>query len=215
MDPVVIVPLGSWEQHGAHLPSSTDSVIIREVVARAAHGRNVVVAPVMHLTASDEHRGFPGTLSVGTEAMAASLVALARSAVWARGIVFANGHGGNADALRIASSAMHHEGLPHAVWSLPGYDGADAHAGRTETSVMLHIAPAEVHLDLAVAGNTAPAGELLDSMRSGGVRAVSETGVLGDPTAATEEHGRAVMAMWTESLSQRLDALGAEWGTDA
>lgn len=211
MDPVVIVPLGSWEQHGPHLPSSTDSVIIEAVVARAAHGRNAVVAPVVHITASDEHRGFPGTLSVGTEALAASLVGIARSADWARGVLFANGHGGNADALAAASSAMRHEGLRHSVWSLPGYDGADAHAGRTETSVMLHLSPGDVHMDLAAAGNTAPASGLTDDMRSGGIRAVSASGVLGDPTAATAEHGAAVVRMWVESLTQRIDALEREW----
>ena len=211
MDPVVIVPLGSWEQHGAHLPSSTDSLIIEAVVSRAARGRDVVLAPVMHITASDEHRGFPGTLSAGTEATAASLVAIARSAGWARGVLFANGHGGNADALRTASAAMDREGLRHSVWSLPGYDGADAHAGRTETSVMLHLHPSEVQMDLAVAGNTTPAGELIGDMRGGGVRAVSESGVLGDPTTADAAHGAAVMALWVESLARRIDSLLGEW----
>lgn len=211
MDPVVIVPLGSWEQHGAHLPSSTDSVIIEAVVSRAAAGRDVVVAPVMHITASDEHRGFPGTLSTGTEAMAASLVAVARSAGWARGVLFANGHGGNADALRIASGAMGHEGLRHAVWSLPGYEGADAHAGRTETSVMLHLCPQDVHMDLAEKGNTTAARDLIEDMRGDGVRAVSPSGVLGDPTTADAAHGAAVMSLWVTSLSDRIDALLGEW----
>jgi creatinine amidohydrolase/Fe(II)-dependent formamide hydrolase-like protein len=49
-------------------------------------------------------------------------------------------------------------------------------------------------------------------MREGGVRAVSPTGVLGDPTTATAEHGRAVFAMWVGSLAQRLDRLSTEWG---
>lgn len=211
MHPVVIVPLGSWEQHGAHLPSSTDSLIIDAVVSRAARGRDVVVAPVMHITASDEHRGFPGTLSAGTEATAASLVGIARSAGWSSGVLFANGHGGNTDALRLASSAMDREGLRHAVWSLPGYDGADAHAGRTETSVMLHLHPSEVHMDLAESGNTAPARELVADMRVGGVRAVSGNGVLGDPTTADAAHGEAVMMLWVESLARRIDTVLAEW----
>lgn len=215
MDPVVIVPLGSWEQHGPHLPSATDSLIISEIVDRAARGRYVVVAPVVHITASDEHRGFPGTLSVGTDALAASLVAMARSADWACGVIFANGHGGNADALRIASSAMRHEGLRHDVWSLPPYEGADAHAGRTETSVMLHLFPAEVRLDLVVAGNTGAAEELMGDMRSGGVIAVSTTGVLGDPTRATEAHGRAVVDMWVGSLSRRIDTVMNDWADGA
>lgn len=212
---MVIVPLGSWEQHGAHLPSSTDSDIIAEVVRLAADGRDVVVAPVVSITASDEHRGFPGTLSTGTEALAASLVGIARSAAWACGVLFANGHGGNADALVAASAAMSREGLQHAVWSMPAYEGADAHAGRTETSVMLHLRPGLVRLDLAEPGNTADAAALLPAMREGGVRAVSGNGVLGDPTTATAEHGRAVVAMWVTSLAQRIDSLSAEWATHA
>lgn len=211
MEPIVIVPLGSWEQHGPHLPSSTDSLIIGSVVELAARGRNVVVAPVMHITASDEHRGFAGTLSVGTETMAASVVAIARSAGWARGVLFANGHGGNADALSAARDAMSHEGLRHCVWSLPGYEGADAHAGRTETSVMLHLFPHEVRMDLAAAGNTASSSDLIGSMRDGGVRAVSGNGVLGDPTTATAEHGAAVVRMWVASLAETIDSLDSGW----
>ncbi|MFN5650364.1 MAG: creatininase family protein, partial [Actinomycetes bacterium] len=96
---LVVVPLGSWEQHGPHLPPDTDSVIISAVVAAAAGGREgITVAPTLGITASDEHAGFGGTLSIGTEATAAAVVAIARSASWASGVLFANGHGGNADA---------------------------------------------------------------------------------------------------------------------
>ena len=210
---LVVVPLGSWEQHGPHLPPDTDSVIISAVVAAAAAGRQgITVAPTLGITASDEHAGFGGTLSIGTEATAAAVVAIARSASWASGVLFANGHGGNADALTIAREAMDHEGLVHDMWSLPPYDGADLHAGRTETSVMLHIAPASVDMSRAVAGTAGAAHDLLATMREGGVRAVSPTGVLGDPTTATADHGRAVFAMWVGSLAQRLDRLSSGWG---
>lgn len=209
---LVVVPLGSWEQHGPHLPPDTDSVIISAVVATAAAGRQgITVAPTLGITASDEHAGFGGTLSIGTEATAAAVVAIARSASWASGVLFANGHGGNADALTIAREAMDHEGLVHDVWSLPPYDGADLHAGRTETSVMLHIAPGSVDMSRAVAGTGGAAHDLLATMRAGGVRAVSPTGVLGDPTTATADHGRAVFAMWVGSLAQRLDRLSSGW----
>lgn len=210
---LVVVPLGSWEQHGPHLPPDTDSVIISAVVAAAAGGRpGITVAPTLGITASDEHAGFGGTLSIGTEATAAAVVAIARSASWASGVLFANGHGGNADALAIAREVMDHEGLVHDEWNLPPYDGADLHAGRTETSVMLHIAPGSVDMSRAVAGTTGTAHDLLPAMREGGVRAVSPTGVLGDPTTATAEHGRAVFAMWVGSLAQRLDRLSTGWG---
>lgn len=209
---LVVVPLGSWEQHGPHLPPDTDTVIISAVVAAATAGRQgITVAPTLGITASDEHAGFGGTLSIGTEATAAAVVAIARSASWASGVLFANGHGGNADALTIAREAMDHEGLVHDVWSLPPYDGADLHAGRTETSVMLHIAPGSVDMSRAVAGTGGAAHDLLPTMREGGVRAVSPTGVLGDPTTATADHGRAVFAMWVGSLAQRLDRLSSGW----
>ncbi len=210
---LVVVPLGSWEQHGPHLPSDTDSVIISAVVAAASAARpDVTVAPTLHITASDEHAGFAGTLSIGTEAMAAAVVAIARSASWASGVLFANGHGGNAGALAVAREVMDHEGLVHDDWSLPPYDGSDLHAGRTETSVMLHLAPGTVEMSRAVAGATGTAQDLLATMRADGVRAVSGTGVLGDPTKATAGHGKAVFAMWVDSLSRRIDRLAAEWG---
>ena len=71
MAPVVVVPLGAWEQHGNHLPPATDTLIITAVAAAAAATvPGVVLAPTIPVTASDEHRGFDSTLSIGTEAFA-------------------------------------------------------------------------------------------------------------------------------------------------
>jgi len=69
----------------------------------------------------------------------------------------------------------------------------DAHAGRAETSLMLHLRPESVRLDLAEAGNTAPLSALLPHLRAGGVAAVSRNGVLGDPRAASGEEGRRLL----------------------
>lgn len=216
MPRIVVVPLGAWEQHGPHLPADTDTLIISAVAAAACAGvPDVVLAPALPVTASDEHAGLGTTLSIGTEALAASVVAIARSATWAGGVLFANGHGGNADGLRMAREAMDDEGLRHDVWSLPHYEGADMHAGRTETSVMLHLHPGLVDMTRAAAGNPAPLADILEPMRTGGVRAVSATGVLGDPTAATAAHGRAVFDMWVSSLAHRLRTLAPEWATRA
>jgi creatinine amidohydrolase len=76
----------------------------------------------------------------------------------------------------------------------------DAHAGRTETSIMLALAPEVVRLDLARAGNTAPLAELLTAMRAGSVRAVTGNGVLGDPTGATPEEGRVLLEAMADAL---------------
>ena len=65
---------------------------------------------------------------------------------------------------------------------------------RTETSIMLALAPAGVRLELARPGNTAPLAELMPAMRARSVRAVSDSGVLGDPSGASAEEGRAMLA---------------------
>ena len=210
---LLVVPVGSFEQHGAHLPPSTDSLIITAVTTAACNGRDVAQGPTVNVSASDEHAGFAGTVSIGTDLTAATLVAIATSAsVWAGTVLFANGHGGNADAITIATEELAARGVRHDVWSLPLYDGADMHAGLTETSVMLHLHPGLVHMDLAQPGNTATPEELMPAMRAGGLRAVSPGGVLGDPTGATAAHGRAVLAMWVGSLSRRIDSLLAGAG---
>ncbi len=82
--------------------------------------------------------------------------------------------------------------------------GGDAHAGHTETSVLLHISPADVRTDRLRAGNSAPLPELLPSMRSGGVAAVSELGVLGDPTTATAADGERMLAEMVDDCLRRI-----------
>lgn len=69
--------------------------------------------------------------------------------------------------------------------------GGDAHAGRTETSLLLHLAPEAVRLDLAEKGATEPLPALMPRLRAGGVRAVSPNGVLGDPAARAPPRARA------------------------
>ena len=82
--------------------------------------------------------------------------------------------------------------------------GGDAHAGHTETSVLLHISPADVRTDRWLAGNGAPLPELLPSMRRGGVAAVSRIGVLGDPTTATAAEGRRIFAEMVDGCVRRV-----------
>src|SRR3954449_12477260 len=183
--PLLVVPLGSVEQHGHHLPLATDTVVAC-AVAEAAAGEldGALLAPALAYGASGEHEDFPGTVSLGTEALTGLLVEYGRSACrWAARVLLVNGHGGNLDALRTAGSLLRSEGRDVA-WFPCGIPGGDAHAGRTETSVMLHVEPGAVRAALA-AGETAPIGQLLPRLRTEGVRAVSPDGVLGDPTGAS------------------------------
>ncbi|ODU04039.1 MAG: mycofactocin system creatininase family protein [Pseudonocardia sp. SCN 72-86] len=193
--PTLVVPVGSVEQHGPHLPLDTD-VRIAEAVAAGllARAPELVVAPAVAYGAAGEHEGFPGTVSIGHEALRLLLVEYGRSACrWAGRLLFVNGHGGNLVTLVEAVELLRYEGRD-AAWVPCGVPGGDPHAGRTETSLMAAIAPETVHADRAEPGNTAPLAELLPLLRSGGTAAASANGILGDPTAASAREGRALLA---------------------
>ena len=213
---ILLLPLGSFEQHGSHLPFETDTIIIDSVVIHAIRDTQIdadtfVVAPTIAISASDEHVGFPGTLSTGTDALVASVVAICRSASWAQGVCIVNGHGGNADALVRIGSALTYEKINHSIWSLPSYNGSDMHAGHTETSVMLHVAPDKVLTDRIERGAVGDSSDLVTQMRINGVVGVSANGILGDPTTATKEHGVAVMNLYSAHLAAHLAALSIKW----
>ena len=113
-----MVPLGSLEQHGPHLPMDTDTRIACAVASRACAGRaGVGLAPPVAIGASGEHADFPGTLSIGTAALSALLVELGRHASlhWPA-MLLVNGHGGNGPAITGAVSRLRDEGRECDVW---------------------------------------------------------------------------------------------------
>jgi mycofactocin precursor peptide peptidase len=208
ISPSILIPLGSTEQHGPHLPLDTDtriaSAVARAAATRLDDGREWLVAPAIAYGASGEHQSFAGTISIGTEALTMLLVEYGRSAAcWAQRLVFVNGHGGNVGALHRAVRTLRAEGRD-VGWCPCTVAGGDAHAGHTETSVLLHVSPAEVLTDRWLAGNGAPLPDLLPSMRRGGVAAVSRVGVLGDPTTATAAEGKRLFAEMVEGCARRV-----------
>ncbi|QEN12744.1 mycofactocin biosynthesis peptidyl-dipeptidase MftE [Mycolicibacterium sp. ELW1] len=208
--PTILIPVGSTEQHGPHLPLDTDTRIATAVARAATDDLNgsghdqFLLAPAIAYGASGEHEGFAGTVSIGTAALTTVLVEYGRSACgWARRVVFVNGHGGNLEAMRSAVRLLRTEGRD-AAWCPCIAEGGDAHAGHTETSVLLHISPADVRTDAWCSGNRAPLATLLPQMRLGGVAAVSEVGVLGDPTTATPVEGERIFAQMVADCSRRV-----------
>lgn len=222
--PLVLLPTGSTEQHGPHLPLSTDTLIARAVADRAAKALStgalstgapstgalstgagpVVVAPALPYGASGEHAGFPGTVSIGHEALHAVLVETVRSlALWAGRIVLVNGHGGNVRTLDAVVGRMRSEGHDVA-WVGCGVPDGDAHAGVTETSVMLHLAPDLVRPHDGVTGETRPLAALMPDLVARGIRAVSPSGVLGDPAGASAERGREILEAMVSSVVHRI-----------
>jgi creatinine amidohydrolase len=209
--PVVVVPLGSCEQHGPHLPLGTDTFIAIQLAERLAGQRpGVVLSPPLGISASGEHAGFPGTLSLGTDVTAAVLVEIARSADWAAGTVIVNGHGGNVDAVERAVATIRGEGRNVLAW-WPRIAGGDAHAGRTETSMMLAIEAGLVSMRDAAPGELRPLAEIRAELRARGMRNVAPSGVLGDPTDATLEHGRDLLDILTDDLVTAVDEARRSW----
>lgn len=197
---VLLVPVGATEQHGPHLPLTVDTDIATCLASRAAERRpDALVAPPVAFGSSGEHQAFPGTLSIGRRATELLLVELVRSAtVSVPRVLLVSTHGGNADAVNGAVRRVRSEGRDARAWT-PGWAG-DAHAGRTETSVMLSIAPERVDVSAATSGTTAPIEELLPQLELHGVRRVSANGVLGDPAGASADEGSRLLTEATGRL---------------
>jgi mycofactocin precursor peptide peptidase len=208
---ILAVPVGATEQHGPHLPLSTDTEIAAALVEGLAAARaSVVAAPPLAYGSSGEHAGFAGTLSIGQEALERMLVELVRSAAatFAR-VLLVCAHGGNRGALRRTELRLRAEGRDVRAW-LPRWSEGE-HAGQVETSLMLAIAPERVRLERAAAGATEPVEELMAQLVRDGVRAVSPNGVLGDPAGACAQEGRLRLQ---EEVARLVDAVD-RWATAA
>ncbi|MFD1814873.1 mycofactocin biosynthesis peptidyl-dipeptidase MftE [Rhodococcus gannanensis] len=205
--PGLAVPVGSVEQHGPHLPLDTDSRIATAVAGRLP---GLVAAPAIAYGASGEHEGFAGTVSIGSEVLRSVIVEYGRSACrWSPRVLFVNGHGGNGPALAEAVALLRYEGRD-AAWLPCAVPGGDAHAGRTETSLLLHLSPGDVRSDRLESGNIRPISELMPELRSGGVASVSANGVLGDPRGASAEEGARVF----EQMCTRAADAVRRWDPD-
>lgn len=215
---LLVVPVGSCEQHGPHLPFDTDLRIASYLAERLVDERDdAVLGPAIPIGASGEHESFPGTLSIGTDALVSVVVELGRSALPPAGsdrpapfraVLFVNGHGGNIEALARAETQLTAEGRDVAVWH-PRVPDGDSHAGRTETSMLLAFAPELVRSDRLEAGSTARWREIGPTVMAEGLRAVTANGVLGDPRGADAGEGRLLL----DDLAAQLVAVAADrWG---
>jgi mycofactocin system creatininase family protein len=218
-----VLPLGATEQHGPHLPLGTDSLVGEAVALRVARrlGRAFAL-PVLPVGASEEHRSFPGTVSVSHEAVAA-LVAEACTGLLERGlrtVVVFSAHGGNRRGLELAAERLageppegghaasvvladlEHEFSPRDLLAERGIDPArgGAHAGLAETSELLVAAPDTVDLGAAAAGWIGRLEAAWPVLTTEGVRALSPNGVLGDPAGASAELGEACLEAWAATI---------------
>jgi creatinine amidohydrolase len=211
---VLVLPVGAVEQHGPHLPLSTDLLVAEAVSERIVAERgdelDLWLLPALAVSRSNEHAWSPGTLWLSATTLLAVLDDLGRSiaALPARRLVFVNGHGGNSALLNVACRELRlahglmtflaHPFVPadHGGPSPAGELGIGIHAGLDETSVVLHLRPDLV--DMALAARAVPEHLAANRhVRFGGSVSFGWTsqdlgvdGVIGDPTGATAERGR-------------------------
>lgn len=228
---VAVLPLGAVEQHGPHLPVSTDLVTASETAAAAvetvaASGEaSVVLLDGLAYTKSDEHAGFPGTVWLSWDTLMRVLVDVGRSLA-ASGIerlVLVNGHGGNSALAQVANRELRrrfglrtflaHVATPRDQGGTPAHadeHGLGVHGGHGETSLMLHLRPELVHMELAV--RRVPES-LVSYEQIGFGKAVSfgwlssdfgPDGHVGDPTAATAEAGKEMFEHAVGQLARTL-----------
>jgi creatinine amidohydrolase len=214
---VALLPAGSTEQHGPHLPVKTDTLLVMSV-ARAAveelpESIPVVVAPTLRFGASDHHTPF-FALSVDerTYIDMVTQVGLCLAEAGFRRLFILNGHGGNSASIRLALIEMRKRRPDFVVaaaeyWSLAAAElaevrssgpGGIAHSGEFETSLVMHLEPGSVRVDRLETSVPRLPGEFTLDLTQGGPVALnlawnrmSGRGVLGDPTEASREKGEA------------------------
>jgi creatinine amidohydrolase len=236
---VLIQPVGAVEQHGPHLPLSTDLLIAGEIGERVVAARgdelDLWLLPPLAYTKSDEHAWAPGTIWLSATTLLAVLDDLGRclASLPTDRLVFLNGHGGNTQLLAVANRELRlrhglmtfllHPSLPRdsapgthpasvgpAAAAADGELGMGVHAGRDETSIVLHLRPELV--DMALAERCVPEEMAARSrVRFGGdvpfgwsSADLHPSGVVGDPTLATAERGAALVEGIVASLGEAL-----------
>lgn len=212
--PIAVLPVGSMEQHGDHLPVGIDAIMAGEVAAQVAMELRAALLPALPFGQSYEHSGFRGTFSLRPETFMSVIRDLAAELErqnFTR-LVIVNGHGGNwALAVVVRDLNRHDRPLKIVLVNYWEFDrtvqrvmpGGDIHAGASETSRALAWLPELVGTLPAADTPGVPAGEPLaiqSDLNHVGIGVLRPTGLWGNPSAATAESGRASMASIFEHM---------------
>lgn len=214
---VALIPVGSTEQHGPHLPLGTDFLTAQALAQAVARDLNIICTPVVPVGVSEHHRQFWGTLWVSPEAFRHYMKEIAQSIAshGVRRIVFVNGHGGNNAALQEICRELRAENIFAVVWAWwldpkvqkltqELFRSRGTHAGAIETSIVLAIDSSLVdrrQIDAAARG----ASEIYATTKDGAqlpwdTLDFSQSGATLDPCEASQEAGQKIFQRARERL---------------
>ena len=220
---VVILPTGSTEQHGPHLPLDVDAFLVESVcleLGRRAPDR-VLVLPTVSFGLNRHHIDFTGTIHIEPEAFIAFCLCITKSVAYHgfEKILIVNGHGSNTPLVDLVArktvlatkslcAAVNYYALGVEAFQRVRETPVMAHADEFETSLYLHLAPERVRMDQAVADDDVAGKYMSSDSTSPSVRfndfwgRWTTVGVHGDPTVATAEKGKII---WEAVLSAMLE----------
>ncbi|MGI8870396.1 MAG: creatininase family protein [Mycobacteriales bacterium] len=225
---VAMVPIGSVEQHSDHLPLGTDAIAATAVATAVERDRpaEVLLCPTVWYGASDHHLGYPGTVTVGTEALVDVLVGVCvslRASSGVKNVLVVNGHGGNRTAMALTAERVARNRAAPRMWGLCYWDAMNAELARTgedpvtvrhacavETSILLALDHPGVDMSAADPDTADPDfPEWL--VTSSGFPARTTHGGVGDPTSASASEGSRYLRAAAAGVVDLVDRIGHDW----
>ena len=208
---IAVLPVGSFEQHGSHLPLMTDTIVACVVAKAVADEYNLFLLPPITVSCSHEHAGFPGTVSIRATTLYTLINDIADSLDRAgiRALALVNGHGGNYVLSNIVQEANERGRRMILFPRREDWDTArreagmatnaheDMHGGELETSLLLHLDKTLVGVDFATADHDAPRRPDLLTL---GMTGYTASGIIGRPSLADSAKGAALLSSLSRSF---------------
>lgn len=215
---IAVLPVGSFEQHGDHLPLITDTVVACVIAREIAAAYDLLLLPPVTISCSHEHAAWPGTVSISARTLYAVVTDIAASAEanGADKLLIVNGHGGNYVLSNVVQEANVTDPRMALFPARDDWDAAraaagmtttnrdDMHGGELEVSLLLHACPELVRPAATDQDHEATSRPLLLTL---GMAGYSTSGVIGRPSQATADKGKAILSALTDLAGTHLSLL--------